>query len=86
MFSAKLRLENSKLDLELQQRELRYSLEQEREAHRGSEEVASQLREQLARVEGRLGREVEARQAAELRRRELEIEERALKVANQQVS
>ena len=86
VFRAKLKLENAKLDMELQLRELHYKLEQERESCHSSEVVGAQLREQLERAEGKVSQAVEGRQAAELRRRELEIEHRSFKITNQQVT
>ena len=68
-----------------QVRELKYSMEQERESRHSSEAVTTQLREQLGRTEDRVSREIEARQGAELRKREVEIEQRSLAVINQQV-
>ena len=67
-------------------RELHYQLEQEREGRHSSEVVGGQLREQLERAEGKVSQAMEGRQAAELRRRELEIEHRSFKISNQQVT
>ena len=46
------------LDLELQTRELRYQLEQERENVRSSEATVRQLREQVERIEAKYSRSV----------------------------
>ena len=67
-------------------RELSYALEQAREAHRGSEGVASQLRDHAHRLEARIVKEAESHQSAELGRREMELELRTLKIAKQQVT
>ena len=64
---------------------MKYSLEQESEGHSSSEAVVAQLREQLNKTEDRLSREIEARQGAELRKREGEIEQRSLTISSQQV-
>ena len=69
-----------------QLREMHYKLEQERESRHSSEVVGAQLREQLERAEGKVSQTMEGRQAAELRRRELEIEHRSFKITNQQVT
>lgn len=61
-------------------------MEQEREGRHSSEVVGGQLREQLERAEGKVSQAMEGRQAAELRRRELEIEHRSFKISNQQVT
>ena len=65
---------------------MHYKLEQERESRHSSEVVGAQLREQLERAEGKVSQTMEGRQAAELRRRELEIEHRSFKITNQQVT
>ena len=69
----------------IQARELRYQSEQAREGLKSSENVNSQLRAQLEKMESRLSKEIEARQAAEYRRREVEIAQRGLAVAHQQL-
>ena len=69
----------------LQVRELRYQLEQAREGLKSSEGVSGQLRAQMDKMEERLGKEIEARQAAELCRREVEIAQRGLSVSHQQL-
>ena len=69
-----------------QLRELHYKLEQERESRHSSEVVGAQLREQLERAERKVSQTMEGRQAAELQRRELEIEHRSFKITNQQVT
>ena len=58
MFATKLKTENSMLDLELQTRELRYRLDQERENLRSSEATVKQLREQMERIETKHTRSV----------------------------
>lgn len=74
------------VQLELEKRELHYGLEQAREGARASDATSSQLRERLDRLETRLGEEVEGKQVAELRVRELEVMMRSVKSANQQLS
>ena len=69
----------------VQVRELRYLLEQAREGLKSSEGVNTQLRVQMDKMESRMSREIEGRQAAELRRREVEIAQRGLTVSHQQL-
>ena len=73
------------MKLELENRQFRYEAEQSREASRMNEVVRSQLRDQLDRLESRLGSEVEGRQVAELRVRELEVKLRGLTASHQQL-
>lgn len=56
-----------------------------REGLKSSEGVNAQLRAQMDKMEDRLSKEIEARQAAELRRREVEIAQRGLSASNQQL-
>ena len=85
LFAVKLQLEKGKLDLELELRSQRYQHERSKEELAASEGICHQLQEQLKKAESRLLEEVEARQSAELRRKEIEVEFRALKSSNQQV-
>ncbi len=78
------KLEHQVMQLELVNRELQYSIQQAREEGRTSETIQRQLRDQLDRLETRLSGEVEGRQVAEMRMRELEVKMRSLKVSHQQ--
>ena len=64
-------------------RELRYRLEQAQQDLKSKEEVNHKLQDQLSKMESRLTRETEGREAAELRRRELEIAHTGLTVSYQ---
>ena len=66
-------------------RELRYQLDQAKEGLKASENINSQLRSQIDKMEARLSKEIEARQSAEFRRREIEIAQRGLSVSHRQL-
>ena len=66
-------------------RQASYQLQQEREAVRSGRATESALREQVQRLEERLAREMEQRQAAELLRREAELQARSHLVLSQQL-
>lgn len=68
-----------------QVRELHYDLEQEQEECRASDGLYSKLKQQLEQMEDALRREVAAHQQAEFEKKEFEMEQEALKIANQQV-
>lgn len=69
--------------MELENRELRYSLEQAKESGKSKEAIGTQLRDRLDRMETRLTEEVEGRQVAELKVRELEVKMRTVKLSEQ---
>ena len=73
------------MQLELENRELKCSLDQAREGQRINELITVQLREQMEKLEGKLNGEMEGRQAAELRVRELEVSTRTLQLAQKQL-
>ena len=78
------KLEHQVMQLELSNRELRYSLDHAREQGRTNEHVSRQLHDQLDRLESRLSLEVEGKQVAELKVRELEVKLRSTKASQQQ--
>ncbi len=81
----KARLEQQVLQGELDIRELKYSIRQKDETIKVNKVLQEQLRDHIKKLEGRLGREVEGRETAELKVREYEIEERTRKIAFQQL-
>ena len=66
-------------------RKLQYEVDQAREALKSSEGVNVILRANLKKTEARLSREVEDRQASELRKKEAEIAERTLSLSTKQL-
>lgn len=74
------------LQLDLENRELKYELEQAREGRRVSENTNSQLKEQLDKIESKLVCEVEGRQSAEFKVKELDISLRTLTLSNRQLT
>ena len=83
--SQRSRLEHQLLELELDNRELHYNLVHAREEGRSHESVSRQLRDQLERLESRLSGEVEGRQVAELRVRELEVKLHTVQASHNQL-
>jgi hypothetical protein len=69
------------MQLELENRQLKYDVEQKAEGVRTNEMISSQLRGRLDRLETRLTNEVEGRQVAELKAREFEVTMRSITVS-----
>ena len=80
------KLEHLSMQLELENRELKYAMEQAREGGRAKVVINTQLKDQLDKMEGKLGKEIGARQASELKIRELEVSLNTLRLSNQQLA
>lgn len=86
LHSQRQQLEYQVQQLEFVNRTLQYGLDQSREETKVKEAVSTQFKDQLDRLEGRLGSEVEGRQTAELRAKELEVRMRNLQLSIQQLT
>ena len=83
--TTKARLEQQLLKAELEIRELKYNIRQKEETVKVNKVLQEQLRDHIKKLEGRLGAQVEGREAAELKVREYEVEERTKKLSFQQL-
>lgn len=76
-------MEQQNIQLEIENQELKCELEEAREGLKVNELIATQLRDQLDKLEGKLSKETDGRQSAELKVKGLKVNIQALQVAQQ---
>ncbi|XP_065909397.1 ankyrin repeat domain-containing protein 36C-like isoform X2 [Dysidea avara] len=83
--AARAQLEESKLDLEMVNRSMKYQLEQESIARSSADNLVAQLRQQLGKIEHQLRKEKESHQKTSSKNKELELEYRTVLIGKQQL-